>query len=80
MFGHHLEFGRFQKRWVSLQPTEFVRNWSSGSVRINGRVSVYPLYPTYKDFLYMYGNATILVSGGLAYFNIVSCVDRNVKR
>ena len=51
VFGHHSECERLQKRWVSLRLSYFVRNWSARAVRFNGRVLVYPLYPTYKSSL-----------------------------
>ena len=36
-------------RWVSLHPSNFVGNKSSRAFSFIGRVSVYPLYPTYKN-------------------------------
>ena len=49
VFGHHLECWRLQKRWVSLQPSNLARKLSNSAVRLNGRDSVNPLYPTYKN-------------------------------
>ena len=48
VFGCRSECERFQKRWVSLRPSYFERNWSTSAVRFDGGVSMNPLYPTYK--------------------------------
>ena len=49
VFGHHSECERLQKRWVSLRPSNFVRNWSARAVRFNVRVVGVPALPNLQE-------------------------------
>ena len=37
MWGNHLGWERFQKRWVSLHPSEFARGKVDEAIRVDGR-------------------------------------------
>ena len=45
--------------WVSLCQAYFLRGYLTGAVRKNGRDSMYPLYPTYKNLPFSTDNSPL---------------------